>query len=67
MPSSSVPWRRSSYSNGMGGECLEVATSPRTIAVRDSKAPTGPQLSLSPATWENFIGAISRTSKHRPN
>nr|WP_256333478.1 DUF397 domain-containing protein [Streptomyces sp. cf386] len=60
MPPSSIPWHKSSYSNGMGGECLEMAARAGTIAVRDSKVPSGPQLTLSPATWENFIGAISR-------
>lgn len=62
MPSSSIPWRRSSYSNGMGGECLEMAPLAGVIAVRDSKVISGPQLTLSAATWKNFIGTIAQTA-----
>ncbi|MEV5982236.1 DUF397 domain-containing protein [Streptomyces sp. NPDC052114] len=54
----SVQWRRSSYSNGMGGECVEVATDVSVVAVRDSKAPLGPQITMSPPTWKIFAGAI---------
>ncbi|WP_405583230.1 DUF397 domain-containing protein [Streptomyces sp. NBC_01092] len=65
IPPSSTPWHRSSYSNGMGGECLEMASFAGTIAVRDSKVPSGPHLTISSPTWENFIGVISQTSQPR--
>ncbi|MFD5700107.1 DUF397 domain-containing protein [Streptomyces lasiicapitis] len=58
MPSSSIQWRRSSYSNGMGGECLEVAALTSGIAVRDSKVAPGPQLVLSVAAWQGFIRTL---------
>ena len=59
MPSSSTVWRRSSYSNGMGGECLEMAPVPGAIAVRDSKVATGlQQLMLSTAAWQSFIRSL---------
>ncbi|MEU2283858.1 DUF397 domain-containing protein [Streptomyces sp. NPDC013178] len=48
-------WHKSSHSDGEGGDCLEVAACPHTIHVRDSKNPTGPTLSLSPATWAHFL------------
>lgn len=54
-PPSSTPWRRSSYSNGMGGECLEMAALDGVIAVRDSKVISGPQLMLSAAAWQSFV------------
>ncbi|MEU2423081.1 DUF397 domain-containing protein [Streptomyces sp. NPDC007851] len=59
MPSSDIQWRRSSYSNGMGGECLEVATLAEEIAVRDSKVPSGPQVTLSNMAWQGFIQTLS--------
>jgi hypothetical protein len=34
-------WRKSSYSSGQGGACVELA---HAGAVRDSKNPTGPVL-----------------------
>ncbi|MGW2524126.1 DUF397 domain-containing protein [Streptomyces sp. NPDC001617] len=57
-PSSSFQWHKSSYSNGMGGECLEVAALAAAIAVRDSKVTSGPRLILSRAAWQSFIGAL---------
>ena len=58
MPSSSTQWRKSSYSNGMGGECLEVASLADAVAIRDSKVTSGPQLVLSTAAWHSFIRAL---------
>ncbi|SED24779.1 DUF397 domain-containing protein [Streptomyces sp. KS_5] len=65
MPSSSIAWRRSSYSNGMGGECVEMATASGVVAVRDSKILSGPQLVLSSTTWKKFIGTLCQTSAPR--
>ncbi|MEV7391289.1 MULTISPECIES: DUF397 domain-containing protein [unclassified Streptomyces] len=55
MSSSNLTWFKSSYSSGGDGDCLEVATRPTTIHIRDSKNPQGPQLTLSPTTWANFL------------
>ncbi|GAA2501697.1 hypothetical protein GCM10010276_50550 [Streptomyces longisporus] len=62
MPSSNSQWRKSSYSNGMGGECLEMAALAEGIAVRDSKVTSGPQLTVSRVTWKNFIGTIAQAA-----
>ncbi|MEV8538942.1 DUF397 domain-containing protein [Streptomyces sp. NPDC051572] len=49
---------KSSYSSG-SGECVEVARNiPGTIAIRDSKSPTGPTLHLTPTTWTRFIATL---------
>ncbi|MEU1007316.1 DUF397 domain-containing protein [Streptomyces sp. NPDC005890] len=53
-------WRRSSHSGSEGGNCLEVASTASTIHIRDSKIPTGPTLTLSPATWSDFLDGIAR-------
>ncbi|MFD5735153.1 DUF397 domain-containing protein [Streptomyces sioyaensis] len=51
-----VAWQKSSYSDqGNGNECIEVATAPDTIRIRDSKNPHGPQLRVRPATWADFL------------
>ncbi len=48
-------WRKSSYSGGSGGNCVEVARNQTGIvAVRDSKDPHGPKLIFTPAEWEAF-------------
>lgn len=53
-------WRRSSYSNGSGGNCLEVAfTGGGIIPVRDSKtAPGGAMLTFSASAWGRFVTAL---------
>ena len=52
-------WRKSSYSGGSGGNCVEVATNlPGLVAIRDSKHPNGPALVLPPATWQAFTTAL---------
>lgn len=47
MDLSSATWRKSSRSGANGGECIEVAGVPNSIAVRDSKNPNGPALAFS--------------------
>ncbi|SMF18030.1 DUF397 domain-containing protein [Streptomyces sp. Amel2xC10] len=55
MNSENLTWFKSSHSDGEGGECLEVATCPHTIHVRDSKNPVGPTITLSPTAWTDFL------------
>ncbi|GAA1392075.1 hypothetical protein GCM10009639_22900 [Kitasatospora putterlickiae] len=58
MPSPEKParWRRSSFSNGNGGNCIEVDDScPGTV--RDSKDPNGPRLRFTPDAWAAFVHA----------
>jgi hypothetical protein len=55
-----LTWRKSTYSSGSSGDCIEVATCPTTIHVRDSKNTTGPQLALSPTTWTEFVEFAAR-------
>ncbi|MFD8674147.1 DUF397 domain-containing protein [Streptomyces seoulensis] len=50
-------WFKSSYSGAEGGQCVEVALTPDTVHLRDSKAPTGPTLQLSPTAWADFLAA----------
>ncbi|MFF4230990.1 DUF397 domain-containing protein [Streptomyces sp. NPDC001820] len=58
MNTEQLVWFKSSYSTGEGGECVEVATCPATIHVRDSKHPTGPQLAVTPTTWATFVRSV---------
>ncbi|WP_282204966.1 DUF397 domain-containing protein [Kitasatospora fiedleri] len=49
-------WRKSSYSNGDGGGCIEVDDA-HPGHVRDSKDPGGPVLAFAPADWAAFVTA----------
>jgi hypothetical protein len=52
-------WRKSSYSGGNGGQCVEVATNlPGIVAVRDSKHPDGPKLIFTPGEWTAFVSRV---------
>ncbi|MDG9705423.1 DUF397 domain-containing protein [Streptomyces sp. DH37] len=65
MPEPTVPesaWFKSSYSSGEGGECVEVASTPGTVHVRDSKDLTGPVLTVSPEAWSGLVGLVSGRS-----
>ncbi|QHF96525.1 DUF397 domain-containing protein [Streptomyces sp. NHF165] len=52
-------WRKSSYSNPDGGECIEVSDDfVAVVPVRDSKFPQGPVLSFPVGGWSAFISAV---------
>ncbi|MDH6134434.1 transcriptional regulator with XRE-family HTH domain [Kitasatospora sp. MAA4] len=62
-PNRKAAWRTSSYSQGNGGECVEVALNLATpegvVPVRDSKDRQGPQLTFTPAAWSAFTHAVA--------
>ncbi|MFG2678372.1 DUF397 domain-containing protein [Streptomyces sp. NPDC048392] len=53
---SELAWYKSSYSGGTNGEsCVELALTPGTVHVRDSKHTDGPRLALTPSAWATFL------------
>ena len=59
MSTTELAWFKSSYSGSDGDDCVEVAPSPTTIHVRDSKNTYGPRLALSPTAWADFVESVS--------
>jgi hypothetical protein len=58
---SRAAWRKSSYSNGNGGQCVQVARNlPGTVAVRDSKNPRAAALTFRPSAWRVFVTGLKR-------
>jgi hypothetical protein len=58
---SNARWRKSSRSNGAGGNCVEIADNlPGIVAVRDSKTPNGPALVFCRNRWDAFLGDIKQ-------
>jgi hypothetical protein len=55
-------WRKSSHSSDSGGNCVEVGTAGRAVAVRDSKNPHGPKLAITPQSWRAFTRSLKRGS-----
>ncbi|MCX5272119.1 DUF397 domain-containing protein [Streptomyces virginiae] len=57
--SSAAIWHKSSYSDGTGGDCLEVADGhPDLVPVRDSKRPEGPHVVFHAQAWAAFVGSV---------
>ncbi|MGW0862642.1 DUF397 domain-containing protein [Streptomyces sp. NPDC002611] len=56
---SSARWRRSSYSNANGGDCVEITEDfPGVVPVRDSKNPHGPALVVPATAWDAFVTSL---------
>lgn len=59
---SELSWRKSSYSGGSGGNCIEVADHDHHMMVRDTKQTTaGPVLRFTPAAWRRFADRLKRS------
>lgn len=55
-----LEWFKSSYSDsGDINDCVEVANTPTTTLVRDSKNPQGPRLTFTPHAWAGFVEQAS--------
>ncbi|MET9530476.1 DUF397 domain-containing protein [Streptomyces sp. NPDC006649] len=53
---SELAWFKSSYSDSSSGNnCIEVASAPGTVHVRDSKNVPGPDLGFAPRVWADFV------------
>ncbi|NBE53616.1 DUF397 domain-containing protein [Streptomyces boluensis] len=61
MTTESPNWFKSSHSSN-GGDCVEVATNlvpeHRTVPVRDSKNPTGPELAMNADAFAAFVTGL---------
>jgi hypothetical protein len=59
-PTPQLHWRKSSYSAGDGGECVEVASTPMSVHIRDSKDRERSSLTVGRARWAAFLRFASR-------
>jgi hypothetical protein len=52
-------WFKSSHSSGPDADsCVEVAASPGTVHVRDSKDVEGPSIGFAPDAWAAFVKGL---------
>lgn len=59
-------WRKSTYSSGNGGECVEVGSLSRAVFVRDTKDHgAGPVLAMSPIAWRRFAAVAGSAIRPR--
>jgi len=52
-----VDWRKSTYSTGNGGACVELASDGKVL-VRDTTNRDGGTLAFSAAAWQRFLGTV---------
>jgi hypothetical protein len=55
---SAVTWRKSSFSGGNGGQCVEVADAARVVLVRDTTDRDGGTLIIPAGAWQAFTDGL---------
>ena len=56
---SALQWRKSTYSNQDGGDCVEVGEGhPALVPVRDSKSPATGTLLFPALAWQAFLTTL---------
>jgi hypothetical protein len=53
-----MDWRKSSYSGGNGGNCVETASDSGVIRVRDTTDRGGAMLSVPAEAWATFLRTL---------
>ena len=53
-----MDWRKSTYSNANGGDCVETASHDGTVLVRDTANREGGALAFSGDAWVAFTGSL---------
>ncbi|MES9535794.1 MULTISPECIES: DUF397 domain-containing protein [unclassified Actinomadura] len=56
--SKQATWRKSSYSGGEGGQCVELASLDGSVGIRDSRDPSGPALRVGRDALGGLVGRI---------
>jgi hypothetical protein len=51
-------WRKSSYSTGDGGNCVEAASDADLVLVRDTADRGGAALPVSARAWKRFTASL---------
>lgn len=55
-----LSWRKSSYSDSEGANCVEIAAGPGAVHVRDSKDTARPALTFPRTSWARFLQHTER-------
>ena len=53
-----VNWRKSTYSDASGGQCVELASDATAVLVRDTTDRDGGTLSFTAAAWQQFANSL---------
>lgn len=53
-----MDWRKSTFSSGNGGACIETASGSGVILVRDTTNRDGGTLGFTAEAWQSFIATL---------
>jgi hypothetical protein len=53
-------WRKSSYSSGGEGNCVEVALATETVGIRDTKDRSAGHIAVTPDAWAAFTSKVNQ-------
>jgi hypothetical protein len=51
-------WRKSTYSDANGGQCVETASDSGAVLVRDTTSRDGGTLAFTLEAWQEFTGGL---------
>ena len=54
-------WRKSTYSQANGGDCVETAGGAGVVLVRDTTDRGGAVLTLTASAWRTLIGGVRQS------
>ncbi|CAL9533770.1 hypothetical protein SUDANB145_04078 [Streptomyces sp. enrichment culture] len=57
-----LDWQKSTRS-AEAANCVEIAATPTTVLVRDSKVLPGPHLAFPPSVWADFLSHAAKPSR----
>lgn len=58
MELNSANWRKSTYSGGNGGDCVEVSNAASMIVVRDTTDQAGAVLAVPAGAWQTLLAEV---------
>ena len=58
MEQDSANWRKSTYSGGNGGDCVEVGNAVSGVVVRDTTDRAGAVLAVSAGAWRALLAEV---------
>jgi hypothetical protein len=52
------PWRKSSWSGGSNGGCVEVARTSERVLIRDTTNRAAGHIDVTPEAWQEFLATL---------
>jgi hypothetical protein len=63
MEGTDVTWRKSTYSGGNGGNCVEAGQAADLVLVRDTRDRAGAVLAVGTDAWRRFAATVKESGR----